>query len=169
MRGPAMIQRMRTSHACLVFVCAAVAVVVGACGSKKQERMNQREYAQYRTPGTAVIRGQVSMTLPSGSVMNGSGCQVRLMPITTATSSYIKDTVMTGGTKEPKPAADAVWWLEQADSEGRFTFEAVPAGSYYLICPVAWREPGSGSTHQRILWAETTVSSGDDVSVSVSR
>jgi len=167
MKAPAMIQHARAAQTCVLLVCAAVALV-GACSSKKQERMNQREYAQYRTGGTATIVGQVTMTLSDGTVMNGSACQVRLMPITTATTSYIQGTVMTGGTKDPKPAADALWWLEQADAEGRFKFEAVPAGSYYLTCPVAWRDPG-GSTKQRILWAETTVGDGQTVSVAVSR
>jgi hypothetical protein len=152
----------------VLLVCGAVTALV-ACSNKTQETINQREYAQYRGGGSATISGQVTMTLPSGAVMNGSACQVRLMPITTATTSYIQGTVMTGGTKPPKPAADAVWWLEQADQEGRFKFLAVPAGSYYLVCPVAWRDPGSGEARQRILWAETTVGPQDSVTVSVSR
>lgn len=169
MRGPALIQHQRSGHALVLLVCCAVAIVLGACGSKTQETINQREYAQYRGGGSASIAGQVTMTLPSGATMYGSACQVRLMPVTSATTSYIRDTVMTGGTKPPKPAADAVWWLEQADQEGRFKFAAVPAGSYYLVCPVAWREPGSGEARQRILWAETTVGPQDNVTVSVSR
>ena len=162
-------RRPAATRALLLSICCAIATALVACGSKTQETINQREYAQYRGGGTATIVGQVTMTLPSGVVMNGSACQVRLMPVTTATTTYIKNTVMTGGTKPPKAAADAVWWLEQADVEGRFKFEAVPAGSYYLTCSVAWREPGSGEARQRILWAETTVAPGDTSTVSVTR
>src|SRR5688572_9634291 len=98
MRGTALIQHQRSGHALVLFVCCAVAIVLGACGSKTQETINQREYSQYRGGGSGTITGQVTMTLPSGAVMNGSACQVRLMPITSATTSYIQGTVMTGGT-----------------------------------------------------------------------
>jgi hypothetical protein len=56
-----------------------------------------------------------------------------------------------------------------ADEDGRFKFEEVPSGSYYLTCPVAWRDTVDGSAKQRILWAETTVAGSDTVDVTVSR
>ena len=72
------------------------------------------------------------------------------------------------GTKDWANKPDAVWWFAQADDEGRFEFDEVPAGSYYVTCPVAWRDAG-GSARQRILWAETSVGPGDTAQVSVSR
>lgn len=145
----------------------AIALLMG-CSSHRQERVDEREYASYRRDGNATIEGQVKMTLANGQLLYGSACQVRLMPITSSSTSYVQDVVMTGGTKAPEPGPDAIWWVEEADLEGRFRFVDVPAGSYYVICPVAWREP-SGDARQKILWTETTVGPGQTVQVAVSR
>lgn len=139
-----------------------------ACSSREQETINRREYAAYRGKGTARITGQVSLTLGSGQVLYGSACQVRLTPVTTESTSFMNDVVKAGGTKEWKNKPDAVWWLARADDEGRFRFDDVPAGSYYVTCPVAWRD-SAGFAQQRILWAETTVGPGETAQVSVSR
>lgn len=154
----------------LAAICALLALST-ACSHhhRAHEAMNQREYASYRGSGAATISGQVTMTLQDGTVLDGSACQVRLTPITTESKKYIENVVMTGGTSPWKENADSVWWLATADQEGRFRFEEVPAGDYYLTCLVAWREPGSGSTRQRILWTETSVEGSASVDVAVSR
>lgn len=151
-------------------LCTALVVVLGCTHRHlKKEEINEREYAAYRTRGEAVITGQVTMTTPSGTVLVGSACQVRLTPVTDDSTRYIQDVVLQGGTKEWKEDADAVWWVTSADEDGRFKFEEVPSGSYYLTCPVAWRDSVDGSAKQRILWAETTVTGSDTVDVTVSR
>ena len=129
--------------------------------------MSLREYAPYRLPGNAVITGQVTHVLSTGQTLVGAGCQVALLPVTTESTAYMQK-VMGGSTDNWSPDPEAVWWLEEADAQGRFRFEALPAGSYYLTCPVAWKEP-DGLTRERILWAETTVGPGDHVEVTVSR
>ncbi len=158
--------RRRGAWAVLAVVLVLPALV--ACSSRKQETINQREYAPYRGTGTARITGQVSLTLDSGQVLYGSACQVRLTPVTTESTRFMNDVVKAGAVKNWKDAPDAVWWLAQADDEGRFQFADVPAGSYYVTCPVAWRD-SLGFAQQRILWAETTVGPGETVQVSVSR
>jgi hypothetical protein len=143
--------------------------LAGGCSSNHAiEEMNQREYAQYRSPGHSVIVGQVTMTRKTGEVLDGAACQVRLAPVTTESTHYIQDVVMAGGTKPWKDDADAVWWLAQADEEGNFRFEDVPSGHYYLTCPVAWRNT-AGDVRQRILWAEATVGPNETATVSVDR
>jgi hypothetical protein len=152
-------------------VLATVVVLVAAltaCSSRKQETINQREYAPYRGAGTARIAGQVSMTLASGQVLYGAACQVRLTPVTTESTRFMNDVVKAGSTKDWSNKPDSVWWFAQANDEGRFEFDEVPAGSYYVTCPVAWRD-ASGSAVQRTLWAETTVGPGERVQVLVSR
>jgi len=161
---------LRRTSMCVGLMLALLAALATACSHhhRRQETLNEREYATYRGAGTAMISGQVTHTLSNGQVLYGSACQVRLTPITSESSRYMSDVVMSGGTKPWKADADAIWWLEQADDSGRFRFKEVPAGSYYLTCPVAWREPGGG-TRERILWAEATVAAGDSVDVAVSR
>jgi len=164
-----MIER-RPGGAARVVLTAVVVLIAAltACSSRKQETINQREYAPYRGAGSARITGQVSMALDSGQVLYGAACQVRLTPVTTESTRFMNDVVKAGGTKDWANKPDAVWWFAQADDEGRFEFDEVPAGSYYVTCPVAWRDAG-GSARQRILWAETSVGPGDTAQVSVSR
>ena len=151
-------------------LCIALAVVLGCTHHHtKKEEINEREYAPYRERGSARITGQVTMTTSAGTTLVGSACQVRLTPVTDDSTRYIQDVVLKGGTTPWKEDADAVWWVTAADEEGRFAFEEVPAGSYYLTCPVAWRDPVDGSAKQRILWGETTVAGSDTANVSVSR
>jgi len=152
----------------LCLLGAMVALGAG-CSGHAHERINQREYAPYRSPGQATIDGQVVMTLSSGITFYGAACQVRLSPVTSDSMNYIQEVAMKGGHKQWKNDADAVWWLAQANDEGRFRFTEVPSGSYYLTCPVAWRDPTTGETKQRVLWAETTVAGEDTSTVSVSR
>lgn len=160
-------------HVTLVVTACLCAALVAALSCShhrtKKAEINEREYAAYRTRGAAQISGQVTMTLPSGAVLDGSACQVRLTPITTESTRYMQDVVLQGGTKPWKESPEAVWWITTADQAGRFTFREVPAGSYYLTCPVAWRDTIDGSARERILWAETTVSGTDTVDVPVSR
>lgn len=162
--------RRRGTVVVTVGLCAALVAVLGCTHRHmKKEEINEREYAAYRTRGSARITGQVTMTLPSGTELVGSACQVRLTPVTTDSTRYIQDVVLQGGTKAWKEDADAVWWVTTASEDGRFAFEEVPSGSYYLTCPVAWRDSVDGSAKQRILWTEATVAGSDAVDVSVSR
>ncbi len=162
--------RRRGARMVTASLCIALAAVLGCTHHHtKKEEINEREYAPYRERGSARITGQVTMTTSAGVALVGSACQVRLTPVTDDSTRYIQDVVMQGGTRPWKEDADAVWWVEAADEDGRFSFEEVPAGSYYLTCPVAWRDPVDGSAKQRILWGETTVAGSDTANVSVSR
>lgn len=162
--------RRRGTLVVTIGLCTALVAVLGCTHRHiKKEEINEREYAAYRTRGSAKITGQVTLTLKSGTELVGSACQVRLTPVTTDSTRYIQDVVMQGDTKEWKEDADAVWWVTTASEDGRFSFEEVPSGSFYLTCPVAWRDSVDGSAKQRILWAQTTVAGSDTVDVSVSR
>ena len=81
-------------------ICALLALSTACSHHHAREAMNQREYASYRGSGEATIAGQVTMTLPDGTVLDGSACQVRLTPITTESKKYIEDVVMAGGTSQ---------------------------------------------------------------------
>jgi hypothetical protein len=154
-----------------IALLGALLALAAACSSHVREReaVNEREYAPYREPGNGVVVGQVSLTLKSGEVLEGAAGEVRLTPVTSESTLYIQNVVMAGDTKPWKEAPDAIWWVAQADTEGRFRFEEVPAGSYYLTCLVAWRPSGSSDAKQRILWGEATVGPNETVTVSVSR
>ena len=162
--------RRRGTRMVTASLCIALAVVLGCTHHHtKKEEINEREYAPYRERGSAVVTGQVTMTTSAGTTLVGSACQVRLTPVTDDSTRYIQDVVLKGGTTPWKEDADAVWWVTAADEEGRFAFEEVPTGSYYLTCPVAWRDSVDGSAQQRILWAQTSVTGNGSANVTVSR
>jgi hypothetical protein len=169
-----MIQRSRSLCRAAAPGAAAFAVAVALLSGCPQnptmtrgELLNQNEYAQYRVPGTSVIEGQVVLDLPSGERVYGGNCQVRLLPITSSTTYYIQSVVMPGEVKPPKQTLQDVSWIAQADALGRFRFTALPAGNYYLTCPMAWLQ--GGEARQGIAFAQTQVGPGQTVSVVVTR
>ena len=156
----------------LAMVCGLLtACVLGACWQNptmtKAELRNTQEYAPYRQSGNSVIEGQVALQLPSGQQLYGGNCQVRLLPVSTDTTQYINSVVLPGAVSGPRKELESVSWIAQADSLGRFRFTQLPAGSYYLTCPIAWMQ--NGKTRQGIAWAQTSVGANERVSVTVTR
>ena len=126
-----------------------------------------QEYASYRETGSSVIEGQVVLRLPSGEELYGGNCQVRLLPESTATTQYMNSVVLPGAVSPPRKELETVSWISIADSEGRFRFTELPAGSYYVTCPIAWIQ--DGKTRQGIAYAQAEVGEGATVSVTVTR
>jgi hypothetical protein len=173
-----MTDRMRTRmRAHLLPSLAGAAALLAACGAlsacsqnptmTRGELLNQQEYAQYRLPGTSVIEGQVMLELPTGEKIYGGNCQVRLMPVTSSTIYYVQNVVLPGGMKPPKQTLQDVSWIAQADALGRFRFSELPAGHYYVTCPMAWLQ--NGVAREGIALGETRVAAGETVQVTVTR
>lgn len=156
----------------LAVTSAVVAVsLLAACPQNptmtKTELRNLQEYASYRQPGTSIIEGQVVLTLPDGQPVYGGNCQVRLLPVSTSTDQYINSVVLPGAVSPPRKELESISWVVGADSLGRFRFSELPAGSYYVTCPMAWIQ--GGKTRQGIAFARTDVAPGERVQVTVTR
>ncbi|HJU05845.1 MAG TPA: carboxypeptidase-like regulatory domain-containing protein [Nitrospiraceae bacterium] len=117
-----------------------------ACAPVVQTRLatfNQAEYEPYGGEGTATISGEAFLRTRAGDIKKGAGNTVYLNPVTTYSTEWFERAVLGG---EQLAAAD-----EQAqayersavtDSKGRFTFERLPPGEYYVACPITWKVPG---------------------------
>ena len=138
-----------------ILLMIAVVALVG-CGSANYQasgpRMIQRppfpvsEYEKLNKTGTATITGQVFMTTRGGDVKYGAGETVRLNPKT----SYSDFWYQTGKryingeniTLAPTDSRQRDYsFMTQADGEGRFTFEDIPDGRYYIASRVFWEVP----------------------------
>lgn len=160
----------RGGEAALAAAAVAMLVLLAACSYKgpgRAEILREEEYAAYRLPGTATIDGQAVLHLPSGETVYGQGCQVRLLPVTEDTTKYFQSVVLTGEITAFKEKSGAVAWVATADTQGRFRFTEVPAGDYYLTCPMVWLD--DGRTRQGIAFARTSVGPGKRVRVELTR
>lgn len=105
------------------------------------------EAAFIRKPGTGTITGHAFRTRPLGQVVNAAGEIVRLVPVTAfsrerfrqlygdrfyvASSAYPKQDT-------PDPAYVDHTRTTRADARGRFSFDKVAPGSYFVTTQVIW-------------------------------
>lgn len=146
------------------------AALLAACSSNtisSREILNDEELATYRLPGASAIEGQVLLHLPSGETVYGGACAVRVTPVTTASTRYLNDVVLPGGFSLPKSRAGDIVWVETADAMGRFRFRELPAGRYYVTCPMAWVQ--EGRARQGIAFATVSLAPGETARIEVTR
>ena len=97
------------------------------------------EYEPFRLPGSGGIEGQAFLVTMSGEVKYGAARSVFLNPVTTySTEWYVQQCVGHKELNEGDPRAAEFLRETIADGHGRFRFEGLPAGDYYLACPIVW-------------------------------
>lgn len=96
-------------------------------------------YAQLEKEGTSTITGQVFMTTRGGDVKYGAGRQVSLTPVNPYTTEAAQ--AMMGGRviEDADPRASEFTRNKIADGQGRFEFNNLPAGRYYVASSVYWQ------------------------------
>ena len=106
---------------------------------QRQSQFNPAEYAAYDEPAGASITGQAFLKTRGGDVKYGAGNYVALDPVTPYSTEWFEHTVMKGVVKpDPDSRTHAYHREVMADGEGRFTFENLPAGDYYVYCNIRW-------------------------------
>jgi len=136
----------------LIAVTAAViaAVIVAGCQSSRPPAtvsFSVEEAAFIRKPGTGVIVGHAFRTRPSGTVVNAAGEVVRLVPATAFARERFKQ--LYGERKyvpasaypkqdTPDPAYAEYTRTTKAEANGRFVFDKVAPGSYFISTQVIW-------------------------------
>lgn len=101
----------------------------------------EEEYNQFLSPGDGSITGQAFATQPDGGTVKAAGRIVTLDPKTTlghewwvrAGQTWAHRTVTPPSTNFMKARRTTV-----ADAEGRFKFNNLPAGKYYLRTEITW-------------------------------
>ena len=101
------------------------------------------EYAPYEKVGTGVVVGQAFLKTRGGEVRYGAGNPVFLNPVTSFSTEWYTRQIVGGERLEETKDPIAVRNSRQttADGNGNFRFEGLPAGSYYVVCPIVWEVP----------------------------
>lgn len=151
---------------------AAASAVLPACTENRvitgHGILNEQEYAPYQLPGSAVIDGQVIVRVPGGGTFYGADGQVLLLPRVTETERYVSEVVLPGKMSLPHQHMNQVRWATTSDVQGRFRFDGLPAGSYYVVCPVAWTD-AAGKIGKAMALGQVTVADGQQATVVVTR
>lgn len=128
-----------------VLAIAGLSACIGSRANpyKRVAVYDEAEYAPYATPGTGSISGQAFVKTRGGDVKYGAGNIVYLNPVTSYSTEWFEHAVLQ---EQVATAADerARKYCKEvrADGEGRFEFESLPAGEYYLACTIAWEVAG---------------------------
>ena len=144
----------------LMLMLTAMALV--GCVAQLQPRhaqFNQDEYTSYGGFGTGIISGEVFLTTQGSDVKKAAGNKVFLNPVTTYSTEWFKRQIIGGQhLKEPDPRTFPYHHETVADSDGRFAFENLTLGDYYLACAISWEVPdGYGHTSVMGGWAYAKV------------
>jgi len=168
----------------LVFVLCFLAGFAGCAVPpppviQRQATFIEAEYAPYAGEGDATITGQAFLKTRGGDVKYGAGCVIGLNPVTTYSSEWFQKVILEGLNLSPRDERAVAYHREMmGDGEGRFRFEKLPAGEYYLTCWISWEVDsgyrdrlGMGSTVQTggVAYAQVRVGTGETVNVIVTR
>lgn len=98
------------------------------------------EYLPYQTDGEGVIEGQLYVTIDAGEVILGGNREVTLKPATSYSSEWFEMTAKKGRKpgRRHELQGEECTWVALTTPEGRFRFEGLPPGRYYLAGEV-WR------------------------------
>ena len=167
-----------------VFALAALPLVLlSACnrtapdGAIANMRFDPAEAAYIKAPGRATIEGQAFLRDKSGqvNVRYASGETVRLVPATAYAQARFAH--FYGGGKfvpasaipkiEPDPNYAAYTRATKAGPTGRFTFDQVAPGRYYLTVQLIWRPKDSFLSEGGAMYEEVAVTGKETDAVKV--
>jgi hypothetical protein len=154
-----------------------LSLVADACASRGQtfdfkpdrarDQQVEHEYAPYRQRGSAAIFGQAWLTLPGGERVLANRRSVKLTPITSVSRLYIDQAMKSGDWSSQVLARDrAVVWSTRTTEDGRFAFNQLPAGNYYIIANAGWTD-AIGNPQETILVVQVALSSGEERNVAL--
>jgi len=159
----------------LVLIAIVLAVAGCAVAPAPQPRTavyNAAEYAPYGRKGNGRILGQAFLRTVGGDVKYGAGYDVVLHPVTSFTTEWFEKTIQQGiRLQEADSRGDQYAVRTIANGEGRFGFEHLPAGQYYLTCAIHWGVPGNIGVLPAggIAYAKVTVPENGTVAAIVTR
>lgn len=128
-----------------------LAALLGACVERRpaaSSSFSPEEAAYIRKPGAGVITGHAFRTRAKGQVVNAAGEVVRLVPATAYASQRFAS--LYGRAKfipaasypqeEPDPRYAEYTRTTKAEANGRFAFDKVAPGRYFVTTQVIWGE-----------------------------
>ena len=123
----------------LIIVLLATLWVLGACVHQRIAPFIESEYAPYEGEGSSTICGQALLRTMAGATISGSPTEVQLTLRTTySTEWYTKSLLKEQHLSEADRRTFQYTRTTKADSDGKFCFNNIPAGSYYLTSEIIW-------------------------------
>jgi hypothetical protein len=125
-------------------------LLVSGCASTEEapplpraERFNEEQLAPFAGLGNSSIVGEAFLKTGSGEVKKGAGETVWLVPVVAYTTEHLYKEKLTGRKLAP-PLDKRVYRFmrnTKADSEGRFRFDQIQPGEYYIYALILWSVP----------------------------
>jgi hypothetical protein len=160
---------MRTSSKfCSCLASLALAIVLTGCVTphKMATPYNEADFQPFDGTGTSTITGQAFLKTVGGDVKYGAGNTVSLMPVTRYTME-----AWTAARSGKAPQTDlrlqAHIRKAVADATGNFEFRNIPAGEYYIECPIFWGVAMSYGVEQTgaVVGSKTQARPGETVKI----
>ena len=128
-----------------------LALVCVSCQSTRAEHpvpFDASEASFIRTEGKGTIQGHAFVTNGAGGVVNAAGQAVRLIPVTAYSRQRIAAIYGAGRSIParmiPKPDSDPDYINytreTKAESNGRFSFDKVASGEYFVVSQMTWKK-----------------------------
>jgi hypothetical protein len=157
----------------------AFTLAVSACrsGPPPDLRFDAAEAAFIDKPGKTTIRGEAFLPDESGdaSVRYAAGEVIRLIPATAyararhaytfQSEKYVR--AINIPTLETEPEYRAHMRQTKADARGKFSFENVPPGTYFLTTQVIWKPRKSFFSDGGLIYDEVTITGEETKPVEV--
>lgn len=160
----------------------AAAILAGAAMAGCVERQpatvafSTDEAAVIKKPGNGVIAGHAFRTKPSGTVVNAAGQVVRLIPATGFARERFANLYGQGKyvPHHAYPAADTVdpayaeyTRTTKAEANGRFAFDKVAPGSYFVTTQVIWGDENAFTREGGLVYDSVTLTGKETEPVQV--
>ena len=151
-----------TSRFAVIFVFTCV--YLGACAHERSAPFIESEYAQYEGEGSSQICGQALIKTKGGVRIPGGLPEVQLTPKTTySTEWFTEGIVHEHRLSDTDQRTRKYNRTTKADSDGKFCFHNIPAGSYYLTGAITW------DAGEEQVYGKTEVKKGQTVDVKMTR
>lgn len=151
----------------LAFLACAM---LAGCNAPKDRlaTFDPAEYEPYAKSGSGVLAGQAFVRTRGGDVKYGAGREIVLNPVTNYSSEWYERGVKNYETLKDADPACPKGRTTIADAEGRFRFDGLPAGEYYVACWIFW-DMNQYSQTGGVAHAKVKVQSGQTTNVIVTR
>ena len=148
-----------------IVVACLVAVALAACRSAPTAPFDAAAAAYINTEGKGVIEGHAFFRNENGKVIFAAGERVYLMPVTTYAEQRMHQVFGNGRYVQAKylpwdeadPTFRQFMRSTKAESTGRFTFEKVAPGDYFVATTVTWRAENSFVSSGGAIYEKVTI------------
>jgi hypothetical protein len=124
-------------------ITALMLLTLNGCATKYNmiAKFDAQEFAPFAGSGSSSISGQAFLRTRGGEVRYGAGRTVTLIPKTNY-SSELWNASLKGFTIDyVEPEYIKYQKRTIADGSGNFEFTNLPAGEYFIECPIFWEVP----------------------------